>query len=65
VGKTTGLESGQMLACANLRAFSMEELDQAVMDFLAGTEVGKSPPKLVEGPKLEEDGQLYTCSDQG
>jgi hypothetical protein len=34
----------------------MEKCDQAVMDFLAATDVGKFPPKLAEGSGLEEPG---------
>ena len=37
--------------------FSMEKCDQAVMDFLAATDVGKFPPKLAEEPGQEEPGQ--------
>jgi len=35
----------------------MEKCDQAVMDFLAATDVGKFPPKLAEEPGQEEHGQ--------
>jgi len=35
----------------------MEGCDQAVMDFLAATDVGKFPPKLAEEPGQEEQGQ--------
>jgi hypothetical protein len=35
----------------------MEKCDQAVMDFLAATDVGKFPPKLAEEPGQEVHGQ--------
>jgi hypothetical protein len=37
--------------------FSMEKCNQAVMDFLAATDVGKFPPKLAEERGQEERGQ--------
>ena len=37
--------------------FSMEKCDQAVMDFLAATDVGKFPPKQAEERGQEERGQ--------
>jgi hypothetical protein len=37
--------------------FSMEICDQAVMDFLAATDVGKFPPRQAEERGQEERGQ--------
>jgi hypothetical protein len=37
--------------------FSMEICDQAVMDFLAATDVGKFPPRQAEERGQEESGQ--------
>jgi len=45
VGKATGWKAGR---CRHVRVselFSRDECDQAVMDFVAATEVGKFPPK--------------------
>jgi hypothetical protein len=44
-GKSDGLESGQMQIHADLRAVFRGRTDQAVMDILAATQVGKFPPK--------------------
>ena len=45
VGKATGWKAGRCRHVQISELFSMEECDQAVMDFLAATEVGKFPPK--------------------
>jgi len=45
VGKVTGWKAGRCRHVQVSELFSMEECDQAVMDFLAATEVGKFPPK--------------------
>jgi hypothetical protein len=43
--KSDGLESGQRQRRADHWAVSVDECDQAVMDFVAATEVGNFPPK--------------------
>jgi hypothetical protein len=45
VGKATGWKAGRYRHVQVSEVFSMEECDQAVMDFLAATDVGKFPPK--------------------
>jgi ribonuclease HI len=45
VGKATGWNAGRCRHVQVSELFSIEECDQAVMDFLAATEVGKFPPK--------------------
>jgi len=45
VGKATGWKLGRCRHVRISQLFSVEECDQAVMDFLAATEVGKFPPK--------------------
>jgi len=45
VGKVTGWKAGRCRHGQVSELFSMEEWDQAVVDFLAATEVGKFPPK--------------------
>ena len=45
VGKVTGWKAGRCRHVQISELFSMEECDQAVVDFLAATEVGKFPPK--------------------
>jgi len=40
-GQGNGLERGQTPSRSGLGAFTLEECNQAVMDFLAATEVGK------------------------
>jgi hypothetical protein len=44
VGKATGWKAGRCRHVQVSELFSIEECDQAVMDFLAATEVGKFPP---------------------
>jgi hypothetical protein len=44
-GKATGWKAGRCRHVQISELFSIEECDQAVMDFLAATEVGKFPPK--------------------
>jgi len=46
VGKATGWKAGRCRHVQISELFSIEECDQAVMDFLAATEVGKFPPKV-------------------
>jgi hypothetical protein len=46
VGKATGWKVGRCRHVQISDLFSIEECDQAVMDFLAATDVGKFPPKL-------------------
>ena len=45
VRKATGWKAGRCRHVQISELFSIEECDQAVMDFLAATEVGKFPPK--------------------
>jgi len=45
VGKATGWKAGRFRHVQTSELFSVEECDQAVMDFLAATEVGKFPPR--------------------
>jgi len=45
VGKVTGWKAGRCRHVQISELFTMEECDQAVMDFLAATEVGKFPPR--------------------
>jgi hypothetical protein len=45
VGKVKGWKAGRYRHVQVSELFSMEECDQAVVDFLAATEVGKFPPK--------------------
>jgi hypothetical protein len=45
VGKATGWKQGRCRHVQICELFSMEECNQAVMDFLAAAEVGKFPPK--------------------
>jgi len=49
VGKATGWKAGRCRHVQISELFSIEECDQAVMDFLAATEVGKFPPKWSSG----------------
>jgi hypothetical protein len=57
VGKATGWKAGRCRHVQISELFSTEKCDQAVMYFLAATDVGKFPPKLAEEPGLEEPGQ--------
>ena len=45
VEKATGWKAGRCRHVQISELFSIKECDQAVMDFLAATEVGKFPPK--------------------
>jgi hypothetical protein len=45
VGQATGWIAGRCRQVQISELFTLEEYDQAVMDFLAATEVGKFPPK--------------------
>jgi hypothetical protein len=46
VGKATGWKAGRCRCVLISELFSIELCDQAVMDFLAATEVGRFPPKV-------------------
>jgi len=46
VGKATGWTAGRCRHVQISELFSIAECDQAVMDFLAATEVGKFPVKV-------------------
>jgi hypothetical protein len=48
VGKATGWKVGKCRHVQVSELFSMEKCDQAVMDFLVATGLGKFPPKRVE-----------------
>ena len=48
VGKATGWKAGRCRHVQISELFSIEECDQAVMDFLAATKVGKFSPKVKE-----------------
>jgi hypothetical protein len=48
VGKATEWKASGYRYMQISRLFSMEKCDQAVMDFLAATDVEKFPPKRVE-----------------
>jgi hypothetical protein len=45
VGNATGWKPGRCRNVQITELFSLEECDQAVMDFLAATDIGKFPPK--------------------
>jgi len=45
VGKVTGWKAGRCRHVQISELFSMEECNQAVMDLLTATEVGKFPPR--------------------
>jgi len=45
VGKATGWKAGRCRHFQISELFSIEECEQAVMDFLGATEVGKFPPQ--------------------
>jgi len=45
VGKVTGWKAGRCQHVQASELFSMEQCDQAVMNFLATTDVGKFPAK--------------------
>jgi len=45
VGQTTGWEAGRCRHVQISELFTIEECDQAVIDFLVATEVGKFLPK--------------------
>jgi len=49
VGKATGWKAGRCRHWQISELFSRDECDQAVVDFVAVTEVGKFPPKCREG----------------
>jgi hypothetical protein len=45
VGQATGWKAGRCLQVQISEHFTIEECDQAVMDFLVATEVWEIPPK--------------------
>jgi hypothetical protein len=45
VGKATGWKAGRCPHVQISELFSIDECDQAVIDFLAAAEVGKFPPR--------------------
>jgi len=49
VGKATGWRAGRCRRVKVSELLSIEKCDQAVMDFLAATDVGKCPPKMDGG----------------
>ena len=51
--------------CKSLTFSASKNCDQAVMDVLAVSHVGKFPPKLGEAPGEEAYGQGYMCLDRG
>jgi hypothetical protein len=57
VGKATGWKAGRCRRVQTSELFSMEKCHQAVMVFLAATDVGKFPPKQAEEHRQEECGQ--------
>jgi len=57
VGKATGWKAGRCRHVQMSELFSQEICDQAVMDFLAATDVGKFPPRQAEERGKEEPGQ--------
>jgi len=48
VQKATGWNASRCRHVQKSKLFSMDKCYQAAMDFLAATEVGKFPPKLVK-----------------
>jgi len=56
-GKATGWKAGRCRQVQISELYSMEICDQAVIDFLAATDVGKFPPKQVEEHGQEQRGQ--------
>jgi len=48
VGMAMGWKAGRRRHVQISELFSMERCDQAVMDFLAATDIGKFPPKLLD-----------------
>jgi hypothetical protein len=48
LGKATGWKASRCRHVQISELFSMEKCDQAVMDFLAATDIGKFPPKQTE-----------------
>jgi hypothetical protein len=57
VGKATGWKAGRCRHVQMSELFSMEICDQAVMDFLAATDVGKFPHRQAEERRQVERGQ--------
>ena len=58
MGKATGWKAGRCRHVQMFELFSMEICDQAVMDFLAATDVGMFPPRQEEEHGQEERGQV-------
>jgi len=54
VGKETGCSAGTHRHVTVSELLSIQKCDQAVMDFLSATDVGKIPPKMSEGAKAGE-----------
>ena len=48
-GKATGCKAGRCRHVQISELFSIEECDQAVMDFLVATDVGKFPAQMNDG----------------
>jgi len=67
VGQTTGWKAGRCRHVTISELFTIEECDQAVMDFLAATDVGKFRPKRRSGmewaERLEARGQCWRQRD--
>jgi hypothetical protein len=57
VGKATGWKAGRCRHAQISELFSMEKCDQAVMDILAATDVGKFPPNQAEERGQKQRGQ--------
>ena len=57
VGKAARWKAGRCRHVQISELFSMEICNQAVMDFLAATDVGKFPPRQAEERGQEESGQ--------
>jgi hypothetical protein len=62
VGMATGWKAGRCRHVQVSELFSRDECDQAEMDFLAATEVGKFPPKRMEG--WSEQGGGLRCGER-
>jgi len=65
VGKATGWKAGRCRHVQISELFSIDECDQAVIDFLAATEVGKFAPRLMagrsgrRGPRRRQRGYIF------
>jgi hypothetical protein len=65
LGKATGWNVSRCRQVQISELFSLENCDQAVMDFLAATDVGKFPPELAEEFGQDECGQDQRSLDRG